>query len=93
MDLSSLNASDWLIQWICLQSLLLTSLFFSLRNFIQPYVIDKKRLHESVFSRKRIRRSDLLLTRETDKTNVAFVYLLYPWWSNVTVYYANDVAQ
>ena len=39
------------------------------------------------------RRSDLLLTREKDKTNVTFVYLLYPWRSNVNVHYANDVAR
>ena len=76
LDLSCWNAFDWLIQLICFQCLLLTPLFFLLRDFIQPYLIDKKRLREIVFFWRRIRRSDLLLTRKKDKTNVTFVYLL-----------------
>ena len=72
MDLSSGNASNWLIRWICLQRLL-TSFYFSLRDFIQPFAINKKRLRESIFFLRQIRRSDLSLTHETDKTTVTFV--------------------
>ena len=89
MDLSCWNTSDWLIRWSAF------SVFFWLlcRAISDSHTrLTRKRLRKIVFFRRWIRRSDLFLTRETDKTNVTFVYLLYQWRSNVTVHYANDVA-
>ena len=78
MDLSSGNASDWLIWWICLQRLLLTSLFISLRDFIQPYAIDKKRLRESVFFLRRIRRSICCWrAKQTKRPSPLFTYSIH----------------
>ena len=90
LDLSCWNASDWLIHWSAF------SVFFWLlcHAISDSHTrLTRKKLSESVFFRQWIRRSDLFLTRETDKTNATFVYLLYPCWSNVTLHYANDVAR
>ena len=86
MFLSSGNASDWLIPWICLLEtlmigwsngsvfwrLLLTSFYFLFRDFIQPFAINKKRYtNASSFCDEYAVQSTV--TRETYKTTVTFV--------------------
>ena len=75
---------------ICFQRLLLASLS---RDCRQPNAIEEKTI-----TRKRLLSATntpfwSVLDAKTDKMNLTFVYLLYPWGSNVTVHYANDVAR
>ena len=88
MFLSSGNASDWLIRWICLLEtlligwsdgsvfwcLLLTSFDFSFHDFIQWFTINKKRYVKCVFFLRRIRRS--ICRWRTKQTKRPSTYLL-----------------
>ena len=73
MDLSSGNASDWLIRWICLQSsffdffLLLVSRFHTAIRDLQEMITQMRLLSATNTP------FNLPLTSKTDKTNVTFV--------------------
>ena len=104
--LSSGNASDWLVRWICLLETLLIGWFDGYVFWRFFWILFTSRFTIS-YSHSGWARNDYAnassfcdeyavksavdaRNRQNDRH---LCYLLYPWWSFKTVHYANDVAR